>query len=96
MATKKKAAKKVAKKAAPQGRKAFRDATGVVDVGRLGSETVTVEATKGLTVGGALTAAGVSFGEERIMLNGAVAEQSAPVKAGDLVLVLTPKQAGAC
>lgn len=71
-----------------------RSAGGTVDVGRLGAETVQVRVSRGSTVGRVLREAGFDLNGERIMVNGAIARESTVVHSGDLVLILTPKQAG--
>lgn len=83
--------KKVSRKARPAAR-ATRG--GAVDVGRLGAETVTVNITKRSTVSEVVREAGFRLGGERIMLNGRLAGPNSPVKPGDLVLVITAKEAG--
>lgn len=106
MATKKRAARKTARRATPRRRvtatrrttrasaKAVVKQVGSIDVGRLGAETVQVAATRGLTVGAVLSQAGFDLNGERVMVNGVPVSNNTAVKPGDLVLILTPKQAG--
>lgn len=89
MPTKKKAVKRTAKNA-PAG------AGAKVLVGRFGENPVRVTAKRGATVGAVLEQAGFAglASNERVWLNNKRTTKGAKVRNGDILAIVTPKQAG--
>ena len=66
-----------------------------VKIGRFGSDTSTVNLDKDTTVGDALEEAGISVGSnEKIWVNGDKATLRDILEDGDVVNVVSPKEAG--
>lgn len=66
-----------------------------IAVGRFGSEPVTVTVTKGSTVGAVLKKADIVLGSsERVWLNGSASALTDKVKRGDIVSIVSPREAG--
>lgn len=66
-----------------------------VMVGRFGSEPVSITVGSGATVGGVLEAANISVStNEKVWLNGTRVTLSDKVQTGDIISIVTPKQAG--
>lgn len=88
-----------AKRKAAKKRPAKRSSTGgsiSVLIGRFGYTPDTVKVPKGATVAAALAAAGVDVeGSQRVSLNGDLVAPSKRVSGGDLISIVTPKEAGA-
>lgn len=64
-------------------------------VGRFGSSPEEVSVKKGSTVAEVLDEAGIEMGEkEKVWLNGERAESDDVVEKGDIVSILSPKEAG--
>jgi hypothetical protein len=66
-----------------------------VQISRFGQNTVSVEVAQDSTVGDVLDTAGISLsGNEKLFCAGVEAALSDLVDAGDVLSVITPKQAG--
>lgn len=65
-----------------------------VQVGKFGTEAEDVRLDEGATVGEALKKMGISHNGERILVNGKEADIDDEVESGDVVNLVTPKQAG--
>lgn len=88
--------KPVARKVAARKPSVASGKTTSVRVGRFGSDPVTV-VVKGskATVGDVLERAGIALGRsERVWLNGTKASAADAVRTGDIVSVVSPKEAG--
>lgn len=86
----KKIAKPVVKKAATKEKN---DVT--VKFGRFGEDPQTVKVQTGGTVKDVLTKVGVEIGtKEKVWVNGTKADATTEVKTGDIVAVVSPKEAG--
>lgn len=67
----------------------------IVRIGRFGSDSSSVELEKDTTVADALEEAGISLGgEEKIWVNGEKATGRDILENGDVVNVVSPKEAG--
>lgn len=83
--------KKVVKKAALAGSRS----SSRVTVGQFGADPVTVTVSGSATVGDVLSKAGFDVSSsEKIWLNGKRATKSTRVRTGDIVSVISPKEAG--
>ena len=72
-----------------------RTSGGSVLVGRFGSDPVRVRITGRATVEAILIKAGImTGGEEKVWVNGAAATSKSTVKSGDILTILSPKEAG--
>lgn len=72
-------------------------ATGTESVmfGRFGEQPKTIKVKKGATVKDMLSLAGVTIGtKEKVWVNGTRATFETKVKSGDIVAVVSPKEAG--
>lgn len=66
-----------------------------VMVGRFGSDPVAIEVTGPATVAKVLAQAGIELSdEEKLWVNGKVATRGSKVKNGDIVAIVSPKEAG--
>ncbi len=64
-------------------------------VGRFGSDPVEVVVTGAATVASILEKAGIELSdEEKVWVNGSRATRTTKVKTGDIVAVVSPKEAG--
>ena len=67
-----------------------------VTISRFGHEAKTVTLPEGATVAQALASASITLeGREEMFVEGVSAEQSDVVENGDILSIVTPKQAGA-
>ncbi len=70
-------------------------ALNTVKFGRFGEEPQTLRVKAGATVANVLEAAGVEIGaKEKVWVNGSRATFTTKVTAGDIVAVVSPKEAG--
>jgi len=66
-----------------------------IKVGRFGSDPVSVQVPANSTVGKVLEKAEIDLNDvERVFLNGETATKTKKVKRGDIVSVVSPKEAG--
>lgn len=65
-----------------------------VQVVRLGSDPITVTLTTDKTVQGALTKAGVTVDNAQLFVDGVRADAGDELEDGDVLSIVTPKQAG--
>jgi len=66
-----------------------------VTVGRFGSEPVSITVTEPATISSVLSKAGINTSStEKVWLNGEIATSNSNVKQGDIVSIVSSKQAG--